>query len=233
LENWEPVIPWVADENLNLQEVAVPMVSFCDLPLSQIGKHAEQYGYYAIGLRKEWGVKNKICPVLYTYEQSGLSGPLQRIIGRALKNIDDPKLNEFKDIFLDWFKFIRFVKPYEGDLWRGSDYLHKKIRFYDEREWRFCPDIPIVDNPEEDHPTAFLSKKYFLNTEHLQRANSALKKFKLSFEPRDIKYIIVNKENDILGMINTVRETKSKYSYDDVQILTTRIISMEHVFEDF
>src|SRR5437660_12748311 len=44
-------------------EWALPMVCFCDLPLSQTGFHLSVYGDYGIGLTKEWGKRNGIAPV--------------------------------------------------------------------------------------------------------------------------------------------------------------------------
>ena len=49
--------------------VATSMVSFCDIPLSQIHKHAKYYGYYGIGVSKTWGVKSHFVPVNYITNQ--------------------------------------------------------------------------------------------------------------------------------------------------------------------
>ena len=231
LENWDVIFPEVKE----LQEIAIPMVSFCDIPLSQIKNHVKYYGKYAIGLTKEWGIKNNICPVLYTYKQSELSAHLKRILAGTLSSgIEAFKNNNFKNIFYEWFKLIKYLKPYEGVLWRDGNYHNGKIKFYDEREWRFCPNIPTSDKSQLDKPTSFLAKETFLKPDSAKNANIILEQYKLSFDPKDIKYIIVDRENEILGMVNKIIQIKqNKYTHADLQILTTRIISMEHIFEDF
>ena len=234
LEDFSIVIPKIRGLPLKPKERAIPMVSFCDIPLSQIRKHVGYYGRYAIGLTKEWGIKNNICPILYTYDQSELSAQFKSILVRALENMASTGINNIANIFNHWINIVKFVKPYEGRLWKDGKYLKKKIRFYDEREWRFCPNIPFIDKQKEDGPSNFLSKDSFLRHDEIQKESKILERFKLSFEPKDIKYIIVNKEDEILDMVNKVNQIKKvKYTPDDLRILTTRIISMEHIFEDF
>jgi len=48
-------------------DLAIPMVCFCDIPLSQIKDHVNTYGEYAIGLSKEWAMSNGISPVFYLH----------------------------------------------------------------------------------------------------------------------------------------------------------------------
>jgi hypothetical protein len=44
--------------------VRVPMVSFCDVPLTQTAK-ITSYGNFAIGMKMEWAVKNRLNPLFY------------------------------------------------------------------------------------------------------------------------------------------------------------------------
>ena len=83
-------------------------------------------------------------------------------------------------------------------------------------------------------PHSFMSKEIFKQPDKIREENRMLEKYKLSFEPKDVKYIIVDKEDEILEMVNKIINIKqTKYTHADLQILTTRIISMEHIFEDF
>src|SRR5438552_2629153 len=58
----------------------VPMVCFCDLPLSRIRQHIDFYGEYGIGMRKEgWGIERGISPIIYLPVQSYSSIQFQNI----------------------------------------------------------------------------------------------------------------------------------------------------------
>ncbi|QIP16847.1 hypothetical protein G8759_31500 [Spirosoma aureum] len=62
-----------------LKEMMIPMVCFCDLPLSKLDKHingysweyngtthqSKQYGSYGLGMSKEWGIRRRLNPVTY------------------------------------------------------------------------------------------------------------------------------------------------------------------------
>jgi hypothetical protein len=217
----------ILDSQNKEEDRTIPMVSFCDLPLSQVGEHLSFYGKYGIGMRKEWGIRNKLNPVMYIEPNSNLSNHLNRLITTLIKS-------EARDIGLIVFDIMSFIKVYRGRMYRNGGYSEERI-FYDEKEWRFVPShlgkIPF--NEFLDY--FFLIEKDFLDQNKLQLANEKLSSiFKLSFEPNDIKYIIVSKENEILPMVKAITEIKgSKYSYDLLQLLTTRIISADQIKEDF
>ena len=213
-------------------ERAFPMVCFCNIPLSQIKNHLETYGYYGIGMSKEWAEKNGLNPVLYLKKGSTLSQKIETI----RKNLTNHKLRsglneiEAMKIMIDTLSklldILRYIKSYEGDFYRKGKII-KDVRFYDEREWRYMPD------PEKYNGSLFLSKDDFQDPVTIARANAQIEKAKLSFEPSDIKYIIVTKEEEILSMVKALHEIKSKYNSEIITKLTTRIITSEQIENDF
>ncbi len=209
-------------------EKGVPMVCFCDIPLSQIRRHVDNYGDYALGLSKDWAIKNQINPVFYTYPTSDLANKLTVLLNQLVESEKEMKENWTKSKILNQYtSTIQYVKPYKGRLWKNGVRTEKEVRFYDEREWRFIPQVgqgkqPILISASKDR---------------LQKLNNEIKQasgYRLSFEPKDIKFIIVSKEHEISSMIDKVIHLKrDNFSYEDVQILTTRIISMENINENF
>lgn len=47
--------------------IGIPMVSFCDIPISKANIHAKRYGDFAIGLNKDCFKKKSINPIMYAY----------------------------------------------------------------------------------------------------------------------------------------------------------------------
>lgn len=210
---------------------AIPMVCFCDLPLSRITEHLRFYGRYGIGLSKAWGKEKGISPVLYVYPGSCTSKYVS-VIGKHLRN-HLPKNTEdegVQQIFMDFFELVSFVKPYEGKIYRNGQYFHK--RFYDEREWRYGP--YLFTHYRQAPFDMRLSRDEYMNPVKRAQCNSRVADLtRLSFEPSDIKYIFVQKEAEILAMIDAIREIKGKYDAATVSLLSSRIMSSERVEDDF
>ena len=113
---------------------AIPMVCFCDLPLSLIKKHLREYGMYGIGLDKTWGVRNGVAPVIYTHSKAKTRPSVSRLVtGAPAANADQAST--------DMKYLAAYSKPFEGAAWR-NDRREKQVRFYDEREWRYVPTDP-------------------------------------------------------------------------------------------
>ena len=131
---------------------AYPMVSVCDLPLSETGNYLKKYGDYMIGLS-------------------------------AGDKIDDDE--DYQKIIY----IMSHIKQYEGPLPKRH---YKNYRFYDERELRF---VPYYDALKE-----FGEKPFLWDYEGYKKShnNSSLltKDLNVMFDWEDIKYIIVETENE-------------------------------------
>jgi hypothetical protein len=195
---------------------AVPMVCFCDIPLSQIGEHVEDYGHYAIGLSKEWATRMHLNPVIYINRDSELSNYIFALVNKSAKETKKKEKKDIRDI-VSSSEILAYCKPYIGNITKIGKPKKEKV-FYNEREWRYVPYLA------EDFESPWrLREEEFLNEETRNSANSDLsKKVRLEFEPADIKYILISKEEEIIPLINKIERVKSKYSYRDVRILTTK-----------
>lgn len=125
-----------------VNEIRVPMVSFCDIPLSQIKDHISKYGKYGIGLTKEWGIRNGLNPVLYLSKGSNVSLSYLRALSHFVQGDvnNTPELTGEQKLLLD---VVRYIKNYEGRLERKGSTI-ESYRYSDEREWRYAP--PIDDD---------------------------------------------------------------------------------------
>ena len=199
-----------------LTAVHVPMVCFCDILLSQIGKHIEYYGEYGIGLRKkEWGIPRGISPIVYVDDNSRTAALMRRVVEDVVK-ASLPKDAPLKEQLLD---FCKYMKAYEGLVRNRTTGKMENRRFYDEREWRYSP--PNAHAWPSERPTEVV----------LRKANKDLRAHGLKFEAADVKYIIVSKESEIPAIIRSINRsrdipTKAK------ALLSSKVISVEQIKED-
>jgi abortive phage resistance protein AbiGi (putative antitoxin) len=169
---------------------ALPIVSFCDLPLSVIWEHLEAYGHFGIGLRKEWGVRNGLAPVVYTHRKAVTRTLMSRITNRAI-SIGETVASE-RTPFL-----AAYVKPFNGYAWRRGR-SPSKITFYDEREWRYVP--PVGDNIP-----LFLKRSEYRNSRRRDFLHNRLRqKYTLPVHPDDIQYLVVPSINTRIMLLSCI-----------------------------
>lgn len=169
-------------------EAAFPMVSFCDLPFSEIGDYLKKYGGYSIGLSREWGQRNSFSIVWYCEPSSEvLNMQIKRFV-----EINDliEKDKESKD-YQRFLYLFAHIKNYEGEL---PSRHYKKYRFHDEREIRI---VPIFENLTQNNYQPYLAKEYYEDFKEKNGSSLLSPTMKLSFEWEDIKYIIVENEANI------------------------------------
>jgi hypothetical protein len=242
--------PFYSSEDLTMFGVSecpgIPMVSFCDIPLSQAKKHVSDYGRYAIGLDKKWGMEKKknVSPVHYIYKDS--------ICARVIKNIYDslPKEAFYADCTCMKFDtrtaIFFYGKPYWGHLRRRDiatgEILDKgEVTFYDEREWRYVPFADQSIKGMAEIPSGvrtMLSQKEYEKAEILDRASTSLHSYyRLTFGAEDAKYLIVNTEEEIPDLVDFIDGAQGDWennelgdcTRDEKKRLTTRLISMAQI----
>ena len=178
----------------------IPMVSFCDIPLSMVDEHIGKYGTCAIGLAKEWGEQFGVNPVIYVNTNS-IVGDAIAALGNSFRGYKSSMIAQGSDVqvfnmisqFMIALREIDyFVKQYE----RKEDQRFfinetvveiKKGRFYDEREWRFVPPNIIG---REGYEHWIISIETYMNKDALAEVHKKMERFSLDFELEDVKYIV-------------------------------------------
>jgi len=130
-------------------------------------------------------------------------------------------------------EIMGYMKPYEGILYRDGQTINDTVRFYDEHEWRYVPDRSILSGNSIE-PS--IQKHQYMNPDELADANRKLeaKTTSLSFDADDIKYIIIEDEDQINKMVKELRVIKgSRYDRNTVDRLVSRIITVEQIKNDF
>jgi hypothetical protein len=222
--------PRYSIEDLNLYKnkvlnkpMAYPMVCFCDIPLSKLKRHIGTYGNYGIGLKKSWGRRNNLSPVIYTRKGSKTALTFEHLINWNKSINQKLTIDEQKDFSRRFSEILMHTKPYYGSMNRNDKII--KRRFYDEREWRWIPELD---------PNLFQSHLIETDFERIQHFNSKIANHrKLKFSPNDIEYLILNNESEISEFIDILEMVKVGFDEKTVKKLTSRIITKDQIQKDF
>lgn len=203
------------NKNTETNPIGIPMVSFCDIKLTQTKHHTSKYGNFVIGMTKEWGIKNKITPVAYHHKEFLTS----RLFAQAYKQLretvmqlsgktEDDLASQgiMKQLYdlpnhLPSHLFIMIIrltalshyhKPISTE--RIHNGRHEIFNFYDEREWRYIPDLTSAEKSE--YLLGFLHKcEYEDDSFKTQEEEKLHNHVKLAFSEEDIKHIILPSRN--------------------------------------
>lgn len=178
---------------------AFPMISFSDIPFSELSSHLYKYGGFSIGIKREWIIKNKFSPVCYFSSSSEL---LRDIINRLVfyqtkqNNGEVITLNEKEDLALI-VRMLSYTKNYEGALkLKKKKKQYSNYRFSDEREWRFVPSIAELYN---DLKNLILSESEYQDKDtYINTIGNPIMPITID----DVKYIIVDQEHQIEDLRN-------------------------------
>jgi len=211
---------------------AIPMVCFCDIPIVFIEEHVENYGKFAIAMKKKWGEKH-LNPLMYLMDGSIPKNNfvvLQDILfGEKIKQKSfdvkdlfkrDSKLKKIKKMFYHYHDFIAYMKKYKGESIKHDN---KEIIFYREREWRWIPKINKED--EENGVILRLDPSDFHLIEKKNKLIEKNKRYRLEFSKDDVDYLIVDSEE-------TKHELEQFLSKNNMPQLVDKVHILEKIIND-
>ncbi len=194
-----------------------PMICFCDITVHRLEEHLKVYGQYGIAFSKTWGVSHGIQPLQYVNSQSVLCSDFSKAFTSAIDNeAETPEAN-----FL--LTQMYYMKPIEGNMPRDGKVIFKN--FTDECEWRFIPDVAVINLPQvvlEDDAASI----GMLN-DTIEGHDSCWLKFSYS----DIKHIIIPDETELDAVCNVIEQSVNDKAMQ--RKLISKIILWSDAKEDF
>lgn len=164
-------------------DIAFPMISFCDIPLSDISEYLDKYGNYTIGLKRTWGKSVGVCPVWYR-DREALTLKTQMDSFRIIEKKDPFSLSKYE---IALWQVVANTKNYEGELIKRN---FSSYRFFDEREVRL---VPTYDELILSKIRPFINENEYKNYKS-NYGNSLISNMGISFEYTDIAYIIYSNQ---------------------------------------
>lgn len=250
------LIPNFCKEDLSYADrvltVGIPMISFCDIPLTRTTLFKERYGEYAIGLTKEWALRHQINPILYVNDEQilvslgflrsykcSLDEEVKKRGGndtRITIDFSDPKsfdalgpffnLGNAKEAVYSLYGYVKRFFSNGPDGQTQSNYI--------ENEWRY-----VVTGEGIDWKWSAEEYKLWRGDGAKPEPSDALKAKMLTFNVGDISHIIVKSEGEVHYFVDTILSMKGIGGYadglsdDDRKLLLTKIISQEKIEKDF
>lgn len=172
-------------EDMAGQNYAFPMVSMCDLPLSELSEFLGKYDSYCIGMSRKWGNKNRFTPIWYYEAKSRVPKLLKSEIENALKRSSDN--------IITLMATLSYMKKVEGPLPKHN---YEIYRFYDEREVRH---VPSFDHVVIGGNAPILTEDEYAG--YKAATGSPVISANVQFDWSDVRYIIVKEKDEVDSMI--------------------------------
>lgn len=248
-----PVAPYLDDLGKSFERlgVAIPMISFCDIPIVRASNHIDRYGEYMIGLDKSMIIdmyNDIINPVIYMESNNlylafrDLASIPTEMFEEILKKImhiskedEDSRsklINEEMPKYVNRIFNVRFMMGLTKPVSDSFD----NYCYYDEREWRaFWPDNHSDERGWKWDVTREKHDKYKKEwNKELANSNDGYMKFL----PSTITHIVVKSESQISKTIDLLLHSKTIFGNANVEMderlmLVSKITSMERISLDY
>ena len=151
--------------------IGIPMISFCDIPLSNVAKN--NYGEYGIAMSRTWGREKHLEPVLYY--PNDVSCQSTKMIIKAADDFINNRQNS------DAYRILGYSKP----MTKPTKIVGKSSDNYAEREWR-----KVYANPA---PLRWLTEEEYDNYRGDRDTPKRPVGTPLHFKANDVDFILVRK----------------------------------------
>lgn len=199
------------------KHIAYPMICFCDINLHKMASHIDFYGGYGIAFSKDWGIKQGIQPIQYVNPHS----PMRKDFTEAFKYAIESETEDAAQNFL--LSQMYYLKPITGTMQREDE--ERERIFTDECEWRYIPDLSSLELPQA------VDEQDIFSLPMLNKAIDEHESAWLGFDYLDIKYLIVQSENDFEQICRTIYKCVKDINVRNV--LISKIIVWECERSDF
>ena len=241
--------------------VAIPMVSFCDIPITRAADHITKYGQYMIGLDKDVIIDlyNEIInPVLYLHSTNihkafddiacayaeATKQQMQEVIkrGQGIKNFTQKVAEEIAEEIIKECPYHnrKFNAQFMVGLSKPYYNKDRKVCYYDEREWRaFWPD---GIGEETDWKWGITYEDYLSNRNDWNKDLTSDKTNYITIPEVSLHYgithIVVKNDDQIPKMIDLIMRSKTIFGQSNVSqkerlILVSKITSLERIAKDY
>ena len=218
--------------------MGIPMVSFCDIRLSQLNEHTIKYGSFGLGMHKSWGERMGLNPVLYMSKQCslfkkyndrmlGLSQSVGKFVNEEGKSHPD-FLRKVKN-YRETANPVRYMKNHQGTLNRVGKKPISNYRFADENEWRYVPGVMETEHFVVSVPSEKRTRRDHKHWKSKFNDELKNKKLRLPFNINDIKYIIVEGEEELDLVISIL---KKSFPEGEVDKLISRLFCSKQIYDD-
>ena len=196
-------------------DFAVPMVCFCDIPLSMIEEHTKFYGGFGIGVKRKWITSHKtITPVQYISTSSYEFYYVNKLLTELKNsNIDEAGISK-----------LLLAKKVSGKAIDKNGNVNSK-KFYDEREWRHIPNSLA----KEDLIIPINKKEIFDSNIYSVKTNN----HRLEIDIDSIQYLIIPDESKRVNIIVNIRRIFHNCSEENQLILISKILTVKQILNDF
>jgi len=182
----------------------VPMACFCDIPLSLIKEHFDWYGKYGIGIKRSYAREHGVKPVWYVTSENQF---LKEIV-----KVGSITEHEKKHL-------LPYLKQFIGKQLYIKTGEEKQKKFYDEREWRFIPEMSLI-------------QPFFGVRSNRERRTVPQNGFRMELDLNVVEYIIIQSEKDFIKILDELKKLSEERGIK-YETLISKIITASQIEKDF